>query len=87
MADRKVGSVIGNMVPSAKYTESYFFSSDPLAGAQNVSADGTTFTVKLSEAITISIDAVAPEVGVVTAAIWNQPKHWTGPWRWGCRRL
>ena len=71
MADRKVGSVIGSIVPSAKYTESYFFSSDPLAGAQNVSADGTTFTVKLSEAITIPIDAVAPEVGIVTAAIWN----------------
>src|SRR5690242_18384785 len=51
--------------------ESYFFSSDPAAGALNVSTDGTTFTVQLSDPISVPSDAKACHVGVNTAAIWN----------------
>ena len=54
-----------------QYNESYFFSSDPAAGALNVSSDGTQFTVQLSDPLGAPSDAKACHVGVVTGSIWN----------------
>ena len=56
---------------SAKYNQSFFFSSDTAAGAQNVSSDGTQFSVQLADPIAIPRDAVACELGVLSASIWN----------------
>jgi hypothetical protein len=56
---------------TARYHETYFFSSDTAAGALNVSSDGTQFTVQLTDPIAIPAGAKACELGVVTAAIWN----------------
>src|SRR4051794_36036585 len=54
-----------------KISQSFSFSSDTAAGAQNVSSDGTQFSVQLADPNAISRDAVACELGVVSASIWN----------------
>ena len=53
---------------SAKVSQTFSFTS---AGADNVSADGTSFEVTLQRPIMIPNDAVACEVGVISASIWN----------------
>lgn len=55
----------------AKYNQSYFFSSATTAGAQNVSSDGTAFSGQRADPISIPNDAVACELGVVSASVWN----------------
>ena len=59
------------MPVNAQYNQSFFFSSDTKAGAQNVSSDGTRFSVQLADPIAIPDGALACELGVVTASIWN----------------
>ena len=56
---------------SDKYTQTYFFSSDPANEALNVSSDGSKFSVQLSAPISVPAGARACEAGVITAAIWN----------------
>ena len=50
---------------------SMFFSSDPADGAQNVSADGTKFSIALNNAINVPKGSVSCEVGIQSASIWN----------------
>ena len=59
------------MPVNAQYNQSFFFSSDTEAGAQNVSSDGTRFSVQLADPIAIPNGALACELGVLTASIWN----------------
>ena len=59
------------MPVNAQYNQSFFFSSDTVAGAQNVSSDGTRFSVQLADPIAIPDGALTCELGVVTASIWN----------------
>lgn len=49
----------------------FIFNSDPDAGAENVSADGSSFQVSLHDPIAIPRGAVDCKAGVVQAAIWN----------------
>ena len=53
---------------SAKISQTFSFTS---AGADNVSADGTSFEVTLQRPINIPDNAVACEVGVIDGSIWN----------------
>ena len=53
---------------SAKVSQTFSFT---LAGADNVSSDGTSFEVTLQRPIIIPNDAVACEAGVISASIWN----------------
>ena len=62
----------------AQYNQSFFFSSDTAAGAQNVSSDGTRFSVQLADPIAIPNGALACELGVVTASIWNNSSNGPG---------
>lgn len=55
----------------ARYNQSFFFTSSTAAGAQNVSSDGTQFAVQMDDPIAVPPDAVACEVGVISASIWN----------------
>lgn len=57
--------------PASTYSSSYFFTSSAAAGATNVSADGTQFSLVLTNPIAIPPDAVAVELGVLSASIWN----------------
>ena len=57
--------------PVSTYSSSYFFTSSTAAGAVNVSADGSQFAVALTNPIAIPPDAVAVELGVLSANIWN----------------
>jgi hypothetical protein len=50
---------------------SYVFSSDPLNGANNVSADGDRFSVQLFQPIKIPADAVNCSLKLTRATIWN----------------
>lgn len=52
-------------------TQSFMFNSDSKSGAQNVSADGSQFSVTLNSAIKIPKDALDCTVGVLQSAIWN----------------
>jgi hypothetical protein len=52
-------------------TVSYFFSSDPDSGAQNVSADGSAFSVYLDRPLGLPTNAVGATLGVISATIWN----------------
>jgi hypothetical protein len=52
-------------------TVSYFFSSDPNSGAQNVSADGSSFSVYLDRPLGLPTNAVGANLGVISATIWN----------------
>lgn len=58
---------------SALLTQSIpcIFNSDPTAGAENVSADGSTFQITLHDPIMIPKGCVDCKAGVVSAAIWN----------------
>lgn len=47
------------------------FSSDPTLGAEQVSADGSSFSVSLGPPLAIPPDARDIEIGVVQASIWN----------------
>ena len=50
---------------------SFFFSSDPLVGAQNVSVDGSEFTVVLDAPIALPQGAMSATLSVSQASIWN----------------
>lgn len=52
-------------------TSSLEFSSDPNVGAQNLSADGSSFQVTLDTPLSISEAAMSCEAAVVAATIWN----------------
>ena len=56
---------------SDKYTQTYFFSSDPANEALNVSSDGRKFSVQLSAPISVPAGSRACELAVITGAIWN----------------
>ena len=68
------------MPVNAQYNQSFFFSSDTEAGAQNVSSDGTRFSVQLADPIAIFNGALACELGVVTASIWNNSPTLAPDW-------
>lgn len=51
--------------------QSFIFNSDSKSGAENVSSDGSMFTVTLNSPIKIPKDAVDCTVGVLQSAIWN----------------
>ena len=53
-----------------EFQSSYIFSSDPENGAQNLSADGDSFTVNLNDPITIPMNAINATIECVNAAIW-----------------
>lgn len=50
---------------------SYFFSSDPANGAQNVSTDGSEFTVNLNTPLSLPRDAISATLEITQASIWN----------------
>jgi hypothetical protein len=52
-------------------TQSFFFSSDTAAYAQNVSSDGTRFEVQMPAPIAVPRGAVDCELAVTAASIWN----------------
>ena len=52
-------------------TFSYIFNSDPISGAQQLSSDGSSFTVTLNTPISIPKSAVDATAGVLQASIWN----------------
>lgn len=54
-----------------KKQSSIFFSSDPLVGAQNVNALGNRFSVQLPRPLSIPRNAVAAQIGILSASIWN----------------
>jgi hypothetical protein len=62
---------INNMSVLIKKHMSYYFSSNPSSGAENVSANGSQFSVSLNSPIQIPSSAVVCEVGVSQASIWN----------------
>lgn len=47
------------------------FSSDPAAGAENVSDDGSTFSVTIDSPLNIPVSAMSCQAAVLSAAIWN----------------
>jgi hypothetical protein len=49
----------------------YFFTSDTTAGALNVSADGSAFSVQLSDPLYLPPSVVGAEVGIISASVWN----------------
>ena len=50
---------------------SFFFSSDTLVGAQNVSVDGSEFTVVLDAPIALPQGAMSATLAVSQASVWN----------------
>ncbi len=50
---------------------SFFFSSDPENKAQNVSADGSQFTVVLDRPLSLPTNSVDAKLSVLQASIWN----------------
>jgi hypothetical protein len=50
---------------------SLLFSSDVAIGAENVSADGTVFTVTMDTPLAIPAGAMNAKMGVTSASIWN----------------
>lgn len=48
-----------------------YYSSDPSTGAQNVSADGSSFSVQLNRPLAIPARAVDCTVAVIQASVWN----------------
>jgi len=52
-------------------TFSYIFNSDPASGAQQISADGSVFSVTLNNPISIPKSAIDAQGGVLQANIWN----------------
>lgn len=50
---------------------SFIFNSDPAAGAQNVSADGSSFQVTLNSPLKIPKDAINVQMGLIQSSIWN----------------
>ena len=50
---------------------SFFFSSDPINGAKNVSADGSQFTVVLNTPLCLPRGSMAATLSVSQATIWN----------------
>jgi hypothetical protein len=52
-------------------TQSFFFSSDPLTGASNISPDGSVFTIYLDTPISLPKACVNATIEVVQSQIWN----------------
>jgi len=52
-------------------TQSFFFSSDPLTGAKNISSDGSVFTIYLDAPISLPKGCVNATIEVVQSQIWN----------------
>jgi mannose-6-phosphate isomerase class I len=52
------------------YEMALLASSDPTAGSQNLSADGSSFEVQLQEAIEIPTDAESITIEAQEAAVW-----------------
>jgi hypothetical protein len=52
-------------------TQSFYFSSSPAAGAQNISADGSAFEVNFNTALSVPASATVCEMGLITASVWN----------------
>jgi hypothetical protein len=50
---------------------SYIFNSDPVAGAQNISSDGSQFSTTLNLPLYIPKNAIDASAGVLQANIWN----------------
>lgn len=50
---------------------SLLFSSDPAVGAENVSADGTVFSVTMTTPLAIPAAAMNAQMGVTSANVWN----------------
>ncbi len=50
---------------------SYFFSSSPANGALNVSKDGSTFSVQLTDPIQVPNEAINATIEIQSASIWN----------------
>ena len=50
---------------------SMFFSSDPLTGARNVSADGSEFSVQLNNPLSIPSNCLDCSLSVIQSSIWN----------------
>ena len=53
------------------FESSYYFSSDPAFGAQNVSADGSRFSVALNTPIQLPRAAMNATIEVTQASVWN----------------
>jgi hypothetical protein len=54
---------------------SFYVSSDPDTGAQNVSPDGSTFRVNLNNPIMIPKNALSCEVSTIQSNIWNDSNN------------
>ena len=52
-------------------TQSFFFSSSPAAGAQNISADGSQFEVNFNTPLSVPASSTVCEAGLITASVWN----------------
>ena len=52
-------------------SQAYFFSSRPESGAQNVSADGSAFSVQFDTPLRVPPEASYCELGLAAASIWN----------------
>ena len=52
-------------------SNTYIFNSDTVAGAQNVSVDGSMFQVTTASPIKIPRDAIDCKIGVIQANVWN----------------
>jgi len=61
----------GGIAGTVRRNFSILFSSDPLAGAENVSPNGASFGVTLTQPIAIPASALNCEITSVQASIWN----------------
>jgi hypothetical protein len=52
-------------------TQSFYFSSSPAAGAQNISADGSQFEVNFNTPLSVPASSTVCEAGLITASVWN----------------
>jgi len=52
-------------------TQSFYFSSSPAAGAQNLSADGSQFEVNFNTPLHVPAGATVCEMGLLSATVWN----------------
>lgn len=53
------------------HTESLFFSSRTESGAENVSADGSAFSVEFDQPLRVPPEATICEMGMASASVWN----------------
>jgi hypothetical protein len=52
-------------------TQSFYFSSSPAAGAQNLSADGSQFEINFDTPLHVPAGATVCEMDLLTATVWN----------------